>query len=396
MIGISKLYMGTVEPSDALRYGRHSASLPGHLLQFSKDKKPVVVWNCTRACNLRCVHCYASSDGRCADNELSFDEGRELIDNLADFGVPVLLFSGGEPLCRKDMPELAKYAVSKGMRAVVSTNGTLITDKMAERLKLVGLSYVGVSLDGMQVVNDKFRGVEHAFERALEGIRACKRAGIKVGLRYTLTRYNIDELPAIFQLLADENIPRVCFYHLVSTGRGSEIQAANLTDEQSRAAIDEIIDRTAEMHRRGEPIEVLTVDNHCDGPYLYLRLLRENRAERAEKVMELLEMNGGNSTGRGIGCVSWDGTVYPDQFWRHHPVGNVRTRTFGEIWSDPENTLLTQLREKPKFVQGRCRTCRFLDVCGGNFRARGEAATGDVWGVDPACYLTDEEIALPG
>jgi len=392
MIGISKLYMGTVEPSDALRYGRKSGKLPSHLLQFSKDKKPVVVWNCTKACNLRCVHCYAHADGGCAENELTFDEGRGLIDDLADFGSPVILFSGGEPLCRKDMPDLAAYAVSKGMRAVISTNGTLIDDSMARTLKDIGLSYVGVSLDGLREINDKFRGVKGAFDRALSGIRACQRAGIKVGLRYTITSHNRADLPGVFDLIEKENIPRACFYHLVYTGRGKEIIEADLTHEESREVVDEIINRTQDMHNRGLEKEILTVDNHSDGPYLYLRLLREGKTDRAAKVMELLKMNGGNSTGNGFGCVSWDGTVYPDQFWRHHPVGSIREKPFSEIWSNPGN-LLKQLRDKQAHVSGRCVECRFLDVCGGNLRARGESVAGDVWGVDPGCYLTDAEIA---
>ncbi len=160
MIGISKLYCGTVEPSDALRYGRHSGSLPSHLLQFSSDKKPVVVWNITRKCNLKCIHCYAHATEESGFDELTTDEGKRLIDDLAAFGSPLILFSGGEPLVRKDLPELAEYAVSKGMRAVISTNGTLITKEMAQTLKRIGLSYVGISLDGMEEVNDKFRAVK--------------------------------------------------------------------------------------------------------------------------------------------------------------------------------------------------------------------------------------------
>lgn len=393
MIGVSKLYCGTVEPSDALRYGRHSGTLPSHLLQFSKDKKPVVVWNCTKACNLRCIHCYAHSGGGCAPDEMSFDEGKALIDDLAEFGSPVILFSGGEPLCRKDMPDLAEYAVSKGLRAVISTNGTLINDEVARRLKAIGLSYVGVSLDGMRETNDKFRGVDGAFDQALEGIRSCKRAGIKVGLRYTITKHNVQDLPGIFDLLETEDIPRVCFYHLVYTGRGEEIAVDDLSHEESRKVVDYMIDRTADLHARGVAKEVLTVDNHCDGPYLYLRLLKEGRTEDAENVMKLLKMNGGNSTGHGFGCVSWDGEVYPDQFLRHHPLGNVREQPFSQIWIDENNDFLMALKDKYAHVTGKCRTCRFLDVCGGNFRARGETVTGDFWGVDPACYLTADEIS---
>jgi Fe-coproporphyrin III synthase len=392
MIGISKLYCGTVEPSDALRYGRHSSSLPSHLLQFSKDKRPVVVWNITRKCNLKCVHCYAHATDEALADELTTAEGKALIDDLAQFGAPVMLFSGGEPLVRKDLPDLAAYAVEKGMRAVISTNGTLITADMARTLKAIGLSYVGISLDGMQPVNDRFRGVPGAFDKALDGIRNCQEAGIKVGLRFTINRYNVDEIPAIFDLLEDMNIPRVCFYHLVYAGRGSEMVKDDLSHAETRKAVDLIIDRTRMLHDKGLAKEVLTVDNHADGPYLYQRLLKEN-PQRAAEVLELLKMNEGNNSGRGIGCVSWDGEVYADQFWRHHSFGNVRQRPFSQIWTQPEDDLLLKLKNKKQYVKGRCATCTWLDVCGGNFRVRAEAVSGDVWAPDPACYLTDEEIA---
>ena len=211
MIGISKLYCGTVEPSDALRYSRDSVRLPSHLLQFSKDKKPVVVWNVTRRRNLKCVHCYAHAREAAAEKELTTAEGKAVLDDLADFGVPVILFSGGEPLARKDLPELAEYAVQKGMRAVISTNGTLITPETARRLKDIGLSYIGISLDGMEAINDRFRGVKGAFRSALDGIRNSQAAGIKVGLRFTVNKFNVGEIPAIFDLLEEMDIPRVCF-----------------------------------------------------------------------------------------------------------------------------------------------------------------------------------------
>lgn len=391
MIGISKLYCGTVEPSDALRYGRMSSKLPSHLLQFSIDKRPVVVWNITRRCNLKCVHCYAHAKNIPFDNELSTTEGKNLIDDLAEFGVPVILFSGGEPLVRKDLPELADYAVKKGMRAVISTNGTLITPQTARTLKDIGLSYVGISLDGMEEINDRFRGVKGAFRSALEGIENCKKAGIKVGLRFTINKSNAGQISEIFNLLEEMDIPRACFYHLVYAGRGSELVKEDLSHEESRKAVDLILDLTKQLHDKGDLKEVLTVDNHADGPYLYLRLLREN-PERAREVLELLEMNQGNSSGIGIGCVSWDGEVYADQFWRHYSFGNVRNRPFSEIWTDTSDPLMKKLKEKKKYAKGKCKTCRWLDICAGNFRVRSEAVTGDMWAPDPACYLTDEEI----
>lgn len=393
MIGISKLYCGTVEPSDALRYGRKAGDLPSHLLQFSEDKKPVVVWNCTRRCNLKCVHCYSQSQNMFYEGEMTTDEGKRLIESLARFGAPVILFSGGEPLIRKDLFELIQHATQNGLRAVISTNGTLISPDVAGRLKDFNLSYVGVSLDGTEEVNDRFRGVEGAFARAMDGIRNCQAAGLKVGLRFTINRRNAAEIPAIFRIIKEENIPRVCFYHLVYAGRGSALIEEDLSHDEARKVVYQIIDLTADLHARGYPKEVLTVDNHADGVYLYLRMLREN-TERAKQVMELLQFNEGNSSGRGIACVSWDGTVHPDQFWRHLSLGNVRERDFGDIWTDPNNEFLMKLKEKKNHVTGRCARCKWLGICAGNFRVRAEAVTGDVWAPDPACYLTDEEIGI--
>ena len=394
MIGISKLYCGAVEPGDVLRYRRESGSLPSHLLQFSKDKKPVVVWNMTRQCNLKCIHCYSSSQNRLYPDELTTEEAKAMIADLAAFGAPVLLFSGGEPLMRKDLPELAQYAVDRGMRAVISTNGTLIDAAMARTFQRIGLSYVGVSLDGIQATHDRFRGTPGAFATALRGIRICRDAGIKVGVRFTINRGNAADVPAIFALLEEENIPRCCFYHLVYSGRGSKLVEEDLSHDEARALVGLIMDRTRDLFARGLPKEILTVDNHADGPYVYLRLLKED-PERAAQVLELLRMNEGNSSGHGIGCISWDGEVHPDQFWRGVSFGNVRKRPFSAIWTDAANPLLMKLKDKKPHLQGRCAACRWLDVCGGNFRARAEALTGEIWAPDPACYLRDDEIAVP-
>ena len=391
MIGISKLYCATVEPSDALRYERHSGQMPSHLLQFSKDKKPVIVWNMTRRCNLKCVHCYAKSEDISYDNELNHEQSLAMIDDLAEFGVPVLLFSGGEPLVHPRLIEYAQYAVNKGMRAVISTNGTLITEEKARSLKEIGLSYVGISLDGLEETHDKFRGVKGSYKKAMKAIEYCQKAGIKVGLRFTINKRNVKDIPGIFDLLEEKNIPRACFYHLVYSGRGSEIAKEDLSHEETRKVLDLIMERTKDLHDRNKPKEVLTVDNHADGPYIYQRLLDED-PERAAEVLELLEMNEGNSSGRGIGCISWDGEVHPDQFWREKRLGNIKDKPFSEIWTDVDNEFLMKLKEKKKHVKGRCAGCRWLDICAGNFRARAESVANDPWDSDPACYLTDEEI----
>lgn len=392
MIGISKLYCGQVEPSDALRYARHSGKLPSHLLQFSADKKPVVVWNMTRRCNLKCVHCYAQAEGESGTDQISTAQAKVMIDDLAAYGAPVMLFSGGEPLVRQDLTELAQYATSKGMRAVISTNGTLITKEKAKELKEVGLSYVGVSLDGGEATHDNFRAVPGSFQKALRGLEFCKEEGIKVGLRFTINKRNAAEVPEIFKILREREIPRACFYHLVYSGRGSELIKEDLDHAETRAVVDLIMDETRACFDAGMPKEILTVDNHADGPYLWMRMQREDPV-RAAEVFELLQFNEGNSTGRGIACISWDGQVHADQFWRNHTFGNVLERPFSEIWDDPNIELLHKLKDKRPHVKGRCARCKFLNICGGNFRARAEAFHGDIWAEDPACYLTEEEIS---
>jgi len=392
MIGISKLYCHTVEPSDPLRYERLSAKLPAELLQFSQDKKPVVVWNITARCNLICRHCYAQAAAS-ETKELTTQEGLTLIDDLAAFGSPVLLLSGGEPLLREDIFELAEHARGRGLRVVISSNGTLLTAEKARRFAQLGVSYIGISIDGSKDTHDRFRHADGAYEKAMNGLRCGQEAGLKVGLRFTINRYNVQDIPYIFALSEEHAIPRICFYHLVYTGRAAGRMADDLNHGESRQAVDQIIDLTAAAHEKKKPLEVLTVDNHADGVYLYLRMRREGNPH-ADDVLRLLRMNGGNSSGIGIGCVSWDGSVYADQFWRHYSFGNVRQRPFSTIWSDTGEPLMAKLKNRKACLEGRCGSCVFVDACNGNLRLRAEAVTGNLWAPDPACYLSDEEIQI--
>ena len=393
MIGISKLLLDLATPGDVLRYGRDSSKLPSHLLQFSSDKRPIVVWNMTRRCNLSCIHCYSDSENKPYPGEMTTEEGERFIRDLAEFKVPTILFSGGEPLMRKDIFHLASVAKSLGIRAVLSTNGTLINKGMAKKIKEVGFSYVGISLDGIGENNDRFRGRRGAFQDALQGIRNLVELGQRVGLRFTITRHNYKDVPAIFDLLKEERVDRCCFYHLVYTGRGSDMKEDDISHQQTRELLDLIMEQTLRLHEEGKPKEILTVDNHTDGVYLYMKLKKE-RPKRAEEVLQLLRWNGGNSSGIGIGAVDNLGFVHADQFWGHHSFGNVRERRFGEIWLDTSDPLMAGLKDRKALLKGRCGICKYLDICNGNFRVRAEAATGDVWAPDPACYLTDEEIGV--
>ncbi len=390
MISITKLLCGTDYFGDSLRYSRSSKE---QVHGTTRGYGPVVVWNCTRTCNLNCIHCYANSGAQKNSGELTTQEAKRFIDNLAEFNVPVLLFSGGEPLLRPDLPELVSYAGNKGIRPTISTNGTLLDRDFTVTLKNIGTGYVGISLDGIGENNDRFRGHKGAFAAALKGIRNCIATGQRVGLRFTINRHNYRDLNTIFDLIEAENIPRACFYHLVYSGRGSKMIEEDINRDEARAAMDLIMERTVDFHRRGLQKEILTVDNHADGVYIYLKINHDN-PERAAGILELLKANGGNRTGIAIGAVDWYGDVHPDQFTQNHTFGNVRQRKFGEIWTDPSQPVLAGLKDRKSLLKGRCAACRWLDICNGNFRARAEAVTGDFWESDPACYLTDKEIGL--
>lgn len=351
------------------------------------------MWNLTRRCNLYCIHCYADARNRAFPSELSLSEGYALLDNLRRFEVPVVLFSGGEPLTRPDIFALAAYARDIGLRCVLSTNGTLITGSIARRIRDAGFAYVGVSLDGIGPVHDKVRGRKGAYEDALTGLRHCRDLGIRVGLRFTAHRSNIDQVPAIFDLAEAEAIPRICIYHLAYAGRGDRIRGYDLDPAQTKAMVGYIFSRAMDFHRRGLTIEVLTVDNHTDGVYLY-RKVRDEEPQRAASVYRMLKWNGGNQSGHAIAAVDPQGFVHADQFSWDYSFGNVRERPFSAIWAEASDPRLAVLRDRKSHLKGRCRFCRYLEICNGNLRVRAERYFGDLLAPDPACYLTDEEIGL--
>jgi len=379
LISISRLLCDNVSPGDSLRYAR------------SENPRPVVVWNCTRGCNLSCLHCYASARKQGVPGELTRPEAETFLRDLAEFGVPVILFSGGEPLMRPDLFDLAATAKGLGLRVALSTNGTLIDRAAAARLKKIGFAEVGISLDGIGEANDHFRGQKGAFEAALAGIRNSTAEGLRVSLRLTITRFNYLEIPAILDLVEREKIDRVCFYHLAYSGRGESLRNNDIDHVQTREVVDLICARTQDFYRRGLHKEILTVGNHADGVYLYLKT-RTSDPPRAARILELLKINGGNNSGIKIGAVDNLGNVHPDQFWWDQTLGNVRERKFGDIWMDTSQPLLKGLKDRKGLLKGKCANCQYLDLCNGNLRVRAEAVFQDVWAEDPACYLSAEEV----
>lgn len=387
MLNLTRLYCGVSQPADGLRYGQgHGAP------KSAAERRPIVVWNITRRCNLACIHCYSDSAAREYPGELTWAQMRGVVDDLSGFHIPALLLSGGEPMIHPRFFELASYARERGLRLTLSTNGTLIDADRAKQLKEIGFAYVGISLDGIGKTHDYFRGREGAFDKTVAAFRNCKAVGQKVGLRLTLSAHNIADLDQILNFIEREDIDRVCFYHLVYSGRGAGV--TDVDHAGTRAAVDQIMDRTAKWADSGRPREVLTVDQPADGAHLYLRLLREN-PDRAEEVRELLRWNGGgaHSSGVGIGNIDTQGNVHPDQFWQTLTLGNVKQRPFSEIWTQSHDDTLAGLRNRLPRLQGKCAGCRFKDICGGGFRVRAAQIHGNAWAEDPACYLRADEVS---
>jgi radical SAM protein with 4Fe4S-binding SPASM domain len=253
-----------------------------------------------------------------------------------------------------------------------------------------------VSLDGIGSLHDKIRGKKGAYAAALAGLRRCRDQGVRAGLRVTIHQKNVGELPAIFDLLETEQIPRCCIYHLAYAGRGDRMRAYDLEPLETRAAVDYVFARTRAFHRRGLEKEILTVDNHTDNAYLYLNVRREE-PERARDIYQLLAWNGGNQSGVAIASVDPQGGVHADAFSWHYSFGNVRERPFSATWTDTAEPMMAVFKDRKRALKGRCRSCRFLEICNGNLRVRAERYFDDVLAPDPACYLTDEEIGLqPG
>ena len=399
MLNLTRIWTGQAQPADHLRYGR------GNCSPASADaRRPIVVWNITRTCNLRCIHCYSDSEAKAYPGELDWDQMQRVVHDLAGYGVPGLLLSGGEPTVHPHFDALLELASTLGLKLTISTNGTRINAEMARRFKSLNVAYVGISLDGIGAIHDHFRGKSGAFEAAVQGFRHCHEAGQKTGLRLTLTRHNVENMDAILDFIEAEDIRRACFYHLVPAGRGSALQV--LEPSVSRQALDTLIQRVQRWESQGIQRELLTVTQPADGAYVLSRMERESHP-RLEETRALLGWNGGgaNSSGTGIANIDPQGNVHPDQFWQDVTLGNVKDTPFSAIWSGQTASapVLEEIRSIGKLttdarqalIQGRCATCRFFNLCGGGFRTRAAFATGNFWGSDPACYLNDAEIAPP-
>ena len=328
-----------------------------------------------------------------ASNQLSTKEVFHVMDDLKAFGVPVLILSGGEPLLHPDIFAIAQRAKAMGFYLSLSSNGTLINEANIEAIAKVGFDYVGISLDGLPTTHDRFRRCPGAFEKALQGIRWCQLYGIKVGIRFTLTQDNVNELPQMLQLAEEENIDKFYLSHLNYAGRGNKNRQDDVHHQMTRQAMDCLLANNWQMLQAGKTREIVTGNNDADGVYLLL-WVKQHFPDKLDLIRTKLEQWGGNASGVNIANIDNLGQVHPDTFWWHYSLGQVRDRPFSAIWNDITDPLLAGLKQRPRPLKGRCSQCCYQAICGGNTRTRAYQLTGDPWAEDPACYLTNKEIGV--
>jgi len=345
----------------------------------------IAIWNFTNRCNLSCMHCYSKSTLDEVDT-LTTPQIKKTVLEMKENGVKFLIFSGGEPLTRKDLFEIADFCKENGIITYLSSNGLYFTSKNINRI-VDTFDYVGVSIDGDEKTHDHFRGLKGAFKKTLKAVQMANATGAKVGIRYTLTKETLGSLEYIFKLAEDNNIPKVYISHLVYSGRGLENLDMDLDKEERRKAVNFILDKAFEYYENGREIEIVTGNMEQDA-ILFLNRFSEKYPKLREKMRNRLVSWGGNSAGKKLLNINSEGDVRPDPFFPLI-VGNVINQNFGEIWQEGE--LLEKLRQEPREISGICKECEQMDICNGGSRPRAYAIYGDLWAQDPSCYLTEEE-----
>ena len=359
-----------------------------------KDKKPrvldgsIAIWNFTNRCNLSCMHCYSRS-GLDAVDKLSTKDILTNIDKLKENGIKFIIFSGGEPLTRKDLFEIARYCKDRGIITYLSSNGLYINHNNAQKI-VDNFNYIGISIDGNEKTHDHFRGLEGSFKESIKAIKILNSfKDAKVGIRFTITKETYDDLEFIFKLAQKENIQKIYISHLVYSGRGLENLKMDLSKDQRRKAVEYIIKKAFEYHEQNMGIEIVTGNMEMDA-ILFLDYFSKRYPDLKEKMRKRLIDWGGNSAGRKLLNINSEGDVRPDPFFPMK-IGNILEDDFSDIWTNKPNKLLQNLRISPRKISGICSSCTHIDICNGGSRSRAFAIYNDIWAEDPSCYLTKEE-----
>lgn len=335
----------------------------------------LVAWEMTRQCNLACVHCRAGAGLQPEPDELSFDEGCRLIDGISKVAKPILIMTGGEPLLRKDFFDLARYAIQRDLRAVLATNGVLVSDAVAKEIAAVGIPRVSISLDGPTAADHNvFRRVPGAFEASLKGIDNLRRVGVSVQINTTLTRRNRKSLSEIMRLAEIIGAHAFHVFLLVPTGRAKEMSGEEMRPEEYEETLTEFyhLSRASKMETKAT----------C-APQYYRIMRQQAKSEGLEVSEKMFGINArtrGCLAGLSFVFVSHRGELQPCGYFDVQ-AGSIRNHQFGDIWENAK--LFKDLRDF-SLLEGKCGKCDYLRFCGG-CRARAYEATGRYAAVEPYC-----------
>ncbi len=358
-------------------------SKPARMLNGS-----IAIWNFTNRCNLSCLHCYSKATLDSKDT-LTTKDIMTTLPKLKTNGVKFLIFSGGEPLTRKDIYLIAQRCKELGIVTYLSTNGLYVKYSNAKQI-LDTFNYIGISIDGSEEVHDKFRGLKGSFKASMEAVDLLNSYNLtKVGIRFTITKDTYDDLEFIFELAEKHNIPKIYISHLVYSGRGLENLEMDLTKEQRITAVNYIIDKAFEYHESKRDIEIVTGNMEMDAILFYNRFIKKYPQHATEMKQRLIAW-GGNSAGRRLLNIDSEGNVKPDPFFPF-TIGNILKEDFSDIWTNDPTDILKELRVHPRKLGGECESCQYLTICNGGSRSRAYAIYDDLWAEDPSCYLTNRQ-----
>ena len=348
----------------------------------------IAIWNFTNRCNLSCLHCYSKATLDSTDT-LTTEDIMATLPKLKANGVKFLIFSGGEPLTRKDIFLIAQRCRELGIVTYLSTNGLYVKHSNAKQI-LDTFNYIGISIDGSEEVHDKFRGLKGSFKASMEAVDLLNSyQQTKVGIRFTITKDTYDDLAFIFKLAEQHNIPKVYISHLVYSGRGLENLEIDLSKEQRTTAVNYILDKAFEYHESKQDIEIVTGNMEMDAILFYDKFI-EKYPQHASEMKQRLIAWGGNSAGRKLLNIDSEGNVKPDPFFPF-TIGNILKEEFSDIWTNNPTEMLEKLRVHPRKLSGKCETCQYLTICNGGSRSRAYAIHDDLWAEDPSCYLTNKQ-----
>lgn len=357
-------------------------------VRFGKEVKPIIVWNVNEICNMTCPHCYASAKRNKKQSvELSKEQSKKLLKILWEYGIKVIIFSGGEPLMRKDILSLISFAKDLGFQCHLSTNGVLITKEVAKALSELKVSYVGIGIDGLPEFNDAYRGFPKGFLKATNAIRYLQEYQVSTGIRITISKRNQDQLFPLLEFARENQINRFYISHLLYSGRGTKLYFDDLSYLETRNLLFKVFEYVMQLLRNNSYLKIVTGGNDVDGAFLFLYIYKHFGIEKSKQIFELLKKKGGNSAGEKILNIDHMGNLHPDQFWREYTIGNLLQNSLEEMM---DNELLQKLKYRENYLY-ECRNCFFIDICRGSHRERALFLKNNLWARDPACYLTEEE-----